>query len=223
VNESADQQALKLHHLPGQFLKSALISVPLYALGTAMVLAGLAIIISQIQTREGWWPSLAQWSLPAISIVLGLLGGGIIGALSSAKKVVRRLEGNLHSWLQQLPASSRDSVEPPLSLKEIRSHYDELLDQALTTTLGRIPLPGLLDRLIRSQMQQAIIGDFMASLEQRGLSTVGPQAFRNWLLTKGVSLGLEPAYDQLSFWQYVIVAALALFLVALVGLSTLAT
>jgi hypothetical protein len=72
-------------------------------------------------------------------------------------------------------------------------------------------------------MQQAIIGDFMASLEQRGLSTVGPQEFRNWLLTKGVSLGLEPAHDQLSFWQYVIVAALGLFLVALVGLSTLAT
>jgi len=223
VNKTAHQQDLRLHHLPGQFLKSALVSVPLYAAGTALALAGLATIVAYSQTQGGWWHSLTQWSFTAISVLMGLLGGGIIGVLSSAKEVVRTFEGSLHSWLQQLPPGSRDAGSSPLSLEEVRSHYDLLLDQTLTTTLGRIPLPGFLDRLIRSKMRQAIVGDFIATLERRGLSTVGPQEFRNWLLTKGVSLGCEPAYDQLSFWQYVIVAVLGLFAVASISLSILAT
>jgi len=127
------------------------------------------------------------------------------------------VETELQTFFQQLPARL-DEKDPHLSLNDGRARFTLLLDEALTKTIGRLPLPAFLDRLIRTKMQDAIVSDFIASLEQRGLSSIRPLEFRNWLLTKGVSLGLQPVYDQLAFWRYLTIGLLGLLLIGLIGI-----
>lgn len=50
----------------------------------------------------------------------------------------------------------------------------------------------------------------MTSCQQRGLTQVPPQEFRNWLLAEGVGLGFLLLQDQLSWWRYVVIGLLLL-------------
>lgn len=215
------QQALTFNQLPGRFVKSAAFSIPLHAIVAALVLYGFTVVVFQEQPDGGWWRSITRWSITATSIFIGLVGGGLIGMLSSAKKALHQLEEQLRWWFHQLPPGSQVQDQPPRSIQEVRSQYESIMGQALASTIGRVPFPGFLFRLIRSKMEQVILDDFIASLEQRGVSHVGSHKFRNWMLTKGLSLGLEPTYDQLSFWRYVIVGLLGIFLAGSLGISHL--
>lgn len=215
------QHALKFDQLAGRFVKSAALSIPVHAIVTALLLTGFTVIVFQGEPDEGWWTSITQWSLTATSVFLGLLGGGLIGMFSSAKKTLHQLEEQLRGWFLQLPSGSYDHEQPPRTVQEVRSHYGTMLREALAATIGRVPLPRFVFRLIRSKMEQAILDDFIASLEQRGASHVGSHEFRNWMLTKGLSLGLEPTYKQLSFWRYLIVGLLGVFLAGSVGMTYL--
>lgn len=216
-----DQQALMFNQLPGRFVKSAAVSIPLHAIVAALALYGFMVFLFQEQQEGGWWRSITRWSLTATSIFIGLVGGGLIGMLSSVKKALHELEEQLRWWFHQLPPGSQDQDQPPRSIQEVRSQYESIMGQALAATIGRVPLPGFLFRLIRSKMEQAILDDFIASLERRGVSHVGSHEFRNWMLTKGLSLGLEPTYNQLSFWRYIIMGLLGIFLAGSLGISHL--
>jgi hypothetical protein len=216
-----NQQALTFNQLPGRFVKTAAVSIPLHAIVAALVLYGFTVVVFQEQPDGGWWRSITRWSLAATSIFIGLVGGGLIGMLSSVKKALHQLEEQLRWWFHQLPPGSQEHNQPPRSIQEVRSHYASILGQALAATIGRVPLPGFVFRLIRSKMEQVILDDFIASLKQRGVSHVGSQEFRNWMLTKGLSLGLEPTYHTLSFWQYVIMGLLGVFLAGTVGIAQL--
>ncbi|WP_455244419.1 hypothetical protein [Petrachloros mirabilis] len=216
-----NQQSLKFDQLAGRFVKSAALSIPLYAIVTALLLSVFTAFIFQGQPDGGWWKSITQWSLTATSFFLGLLGGALFGMLSSAKKTLHQLEEQLRWWFHQLPPGSQDHEQPPRTIQEVRSHYKSMLGEALASTIGRVPLAGFVFRLIRSKMEQAILDDFIASLEQRGVSHVGSHEFRNWMLTKGLSLGLERTYNQLSFWRYIIIGLLGVFLAGSVGIAHL--
>jgi hypothetical protein len=221
VNEVPNQSAVTLHRLPGLFLKSFIFSILTYAGTVALTIVAIGAFLPHGPSDAGWWQSLTRWSLIGIGLLGGLVGGGILGALSSAKKTVRMVESELHTFFQQLPARS-DEKDPPFSLYDGRARFTLLLDEALTKTFGRLPLPTFLDRLIRTKMQDAIVSDFIVSLEQRGLSSIGPQELRNWLLTKGVSLGFQPVYNQLAFWRYMTTGLLGLLLIGLIGIIYLA-
>jgi hypothetical protein len=217
VNEVPNQPAIRLHRLPGLFLKSFIFSVLTYAGTVALTMAAIGAVLPHGPSDTGWWQSLTRWSLTGFGLLAGVVGGGILGALSSAKKTMRMVETELHTIFQQLPVRS-DEKNPTFSLNDGRARFTLLLDEALTKTVDRLPLPAFLNRLIRTKMQDAIVSDFIASLEQRGLSSIRPQEFRNWLLTKGVSLGLQPVYDQLAFWRYMIIGLLGLLLIGFIGI-----
>jgi len=220
VNEGPTQPRIRLHRLPGLFLKSFIFSVLAYAGTVALAIAAIGAFLPHGPSDAGWWQSLARWSLTGFGLLAGLVGGGILGALSSAKKTLRMVETELHRFFQQLPAQS-DEKDPHFSLNDGQARFTQLLDDALTKTIGRLPLPAFLDRLIRTKMQDAIVGDFIASLQQRGLSSIRPQEFRNWLLTKGISLGLQPVNDQLAFWRYTAIGILGLLLIGFIGILSL--
>ena len=217
MNEGPNQAAIRLHRLPGLFLKSFIFSVLTYAGTVALTIAVIAAFLPHGPSDAGWWESFARWSLTGFGLLAGLVGGGILGALSSAKKTLRMVETELHTFFQQVPARS-DEKDPHFSLNDGRAQFTLLLDNAITKTVGRLPLPAFLDRLIRTKMQDVIVSDFIASLEQRGLSSIRPQEFRNWLLTKGVSLGLQPVYDQMAFWRFLTIGLLGLLLIGFIGI-----
>lgn len=221
VNGVANQPPIKLHRLPFMFIKSALFSILTYAGAAAISIAAIAASLPHGVSEGSLWQSVTQWSLTGIGLVAGLMGGGIMGALSSVKKMIRKIEDELRSFFQRLPPGSGEEESAHSSLNDGRARYTMLLDQALTKTIGRLPLPGFLDRLIRTKMQGAIVGDFISSLEQRGLTSFGPQDFRNWLLTSGLSLSLQPVYQKLAFWQYVIIGLLGMLVIGLVGVTYL--
>ncbi len=219
VQEAANRPDIKLRRLPVTFIKSALFSILIYAGAAAMSIAAIAISLPHGGSGGSLWQSVAHWSLSGIGLLAALAGGGIMGVLSSVKKTVRTIEEDLRSFFQRLPPGSGDEGSAHPTLTDGRARYTMLLDETLTKTIGRLPLPGFLDRLIRTKLQDAIVGDFISSLEQRGLSSVGPQEFRNWLLANGVSLGFEPVYDQLAFWQYVTIGLLSILVIGLVGVT----
>ena len=217
MNEIPDRPAIRLHRLPGLFLKSFLFSVLTYAGIVAFAIVAIGAVFSKGPSDAGWWQSLTQWSLTGMGLLAGLVGGGILGALSSAKKTVHMVETQLHTIFQQLPTWS-DEKDLHFSPNDGRARFTLLLDQAITKTVGRLPLPAFLDQLIRTKMQDAIVSSFIASLEQRGQASIRPQEFRNWLLIKGISLGLQPVYDQLAFWRYLTIGLLGLLLIGLIGI-----
>jgi hypothetical protein len=199
------------------FLKSFLSSTLTYAGIVALSIAAIGAVLPHRPSDGGWWQSFTQWFFAGVGLFVGLVGGGIIGALSSAKKTVRVVETELHTIFQQLPARSEEK-NPHFSLNDGRARFTLLLDEALTKTVGRLPLPAFLDRLIRTKMEDAIVNSFITSLEQRGQASIGPQEFRNWLLAKGISLGLQQVYDQLAFWRYLTIGLLGLILIGLIGI-----
>lgn len=216
-----DQPAMKLQHLPIRFVKSAAIAIPLQALLVATFLTGFTAIILSDQHDGPWWQSITRWSLTTVSLPLGLVAGGLLGLISSAKKTVQLVENQLRTWFQQLPPMPRQADHAPRSLEEIRQQYESTLEKSADSTIGRAPVPGFLNRLIRSAMRKTVVDDFITSLEERRLSHPGSQEFRNWVLTKGLAVGLERAYGQLAFWQYVIISLLIVFLAGSAGLAFL--
>ncbi|WP_455378934.1 hypothetical protein [Petrachloros mirabilis] len=221
MSDLSDQSAMKLQHLPIRFVKSAAIAIPLQALLMATFLTGITAIILHGQADGRWWASVTRWSLTTTSLLLGLVGGGLLGLISSAKKTVQLVENQLRMWFQQLPPMPREADQAPRSLQEIRQQYESTMGKAADSTIGRIPIPGFLDRLIRSALRKTVVDDFINSLEEQGVSHANSQEFRNWVLTKGLALGLQPAYDQFAFWRYVIITLLVVFLVGSAGIAFL--
>jgi hypothetical protein len=195
-------------------MKSVLLSIVLYGGATAMLMTAIAGF-SIAQSDDAWWQSLGRWTLTGISLLVGFVGGGALGALSSVSKAIRTVEEDVKRSLQQQSSRTDDGMQPSLSLEEERTRYARLLDQALLGTIGRLPLPAFLDRGIRRKIQEAVIDAFFADVAQRGLTSIGPHEFRMWLVARGVSLGLEPVYGKLTFWQYAITSVLGLLLIGL--------
>lgn len=221
MSRNLEHHQLNFRHLPFRFIKSAAWSIPIYATITALILSIFTLIVFQGEFGNRWWHSLTRWSVTVIAVFFGLAGGGLFGLLSAAKKTVGEFHEQLRAWFEQLPPESHETEKSPRSIQEVRAHYESLLERALSATVGRILLPGFLDRLVRSKLRQAVVEDFIDSLAQRGVTQVAPQNFRNWVLTKGLSLGLEPTYNQLAFWRYLIAGVIGLFLAGLLGIAYL--
>jgi hypothetical protein len=89
--------------------------------------------------------------------------------------------------------------------------------------LGYLPLPGWLDGKLRSWIQDAIVTEFTTQCRDRGMTSIPPQEFRNWLLAQGATLALSPLHDQVSLWQYVVFGVIALLAGGALLLSYLTT
>lgn len=203
--------------LPRLFFKSAILSVPLHVLSTVMVMIVAGAVSTHYLGTHGTVGTIGGWSLTALTTMLGLVAGIVTGLLYSGGRTIEAAETDLRARLHQLPPRSTEAQEPRLSIDEIRTKYETVFEGWMEKTLGRIRLPRFLDRLIRTQLREAIVTDFVASCQARGLTTVGAHEFRNWLLTKGLALGLMPVHDQLAWWRYLIFGALGLL--ALVPLA----
>lgn len=80
-------------------------------------------------------------------------------------------------------------------------------------TLGRVRLPGFLERFVRSRFRQAFVEDFIADCERRGVSTVGLTELRHWLSFRGLPLVTAPIHAQLRTWRTLLLLGLGVLAV----------
>jgi hypothetical protein len=128
----------------------------------------------------------------------------------------------LAEWILALPAGPGAELLPPMTLDEAYGRYDAVVDHMFGATLGRVPMPGPLRRLLRRPFRQAVVEDFLRDCRTRGLQTVGYPELRNWLLARGLPYLLAPFRGQLRLWRVVTRGLAGLALAFTLGLALLA-
>jgi len=195
---------------PRTFFQTVIRTLPLHVLATTSILGGAALFYHRSLSNPETWATLGGWSLIGLSVIIGLAGGVVAGLLDASRRMVERLETALRDWLHTLPAMNTTGATPGRDLSTVRQEYETLVDQAVAQAGRRLRLPQWLERLLRAAVRGLVVDRFIASCTSRGIHVVAPQDFRNWLLAEGVSLGLMPVLDQLSWWRYLLLALLML-------------
>jgi hypothetical protein len=202
--------AVRPARLVKSFARSALVSVPTQALLWSAILALTASLYARSVHAGGVWTTVAGWSLVGVAVTLGLAGGALVGLLAAAAEALTAFEADLRAWLPQLPSSRFEEALPTVSLHELRSRFDQVLDRAVPTTVRRIRLPGFAHRYVRARLRYALIEDFLTDCERRGATSVGFVEVRDWLLSRGLALATTPAHAQLRTWRLVLRGILVL-------------
>lgn len=204
---------------PRTFLQTVIRTLPLHVLATTSILGGAALFYHRSLSDGGTWAALGSWSLVGLSVIVGLAGGVVAGLLDASRRMVERLEMAIRDWLHTLPALKTTGATAGRDLATARQEYETLVDQAVAQAGRRLRLPQWLERLLRSALRGLVVDRFMASCTSRGIHSVAPQDFRNWLLAEGVSLGFMPLLDQLSWWRYVLLALLMMLAAVAIALA----
>lgn len=208
---------------PRTFFQTLIRTLPLHVLVTTSIVGGAAVFYSLSVSNRGTWTMLGSWSLTALYILIGLVGGTVAGVLDAARRMVERLEQVLRDWLHTLPALSRSADTTGRDLSTVRQDYETLVDHAVAQAGRRLRLPQWLERLTRAAVRGLVVDRFIASCTARGVHSVAPQDFRNWLLAEGVSLGFMPVLDQLVWWRYLLFGILLLLAAVALALAFLTT
>jgi hypothetical protein len=190
-----------LLRLPKPFLTSLLWAVPLHVLGLTAILVASAALYMNSVWNQGAWMILSAWFMLFLYLLAGLAGGVTASLLFIAHRVLDTVESAAHSALRQLPALAQTG-SASMSIDEAQEHYTAILDRILGQTLGYIPLPAWLERLIRTSIHDAFVADFITMCRERGLSRIPTQEFRNWILARGTTFALATVHDQITIWQY---------------------
>jgi hypothetical protein len=207
---------ISILRVPKQFATSLLWAAPLYVLAFLVLLLFAAGLYVGAAADHGTWMAIGSWSLVVFYAVVGIVAGVAAGILSAAHGLLTSVESVLHTGLRHLPPFTQNPEPAPLSVDDARVRYATLVDRLLNQVLGYVPLPGWFDGKLRSWIQDAIVTEFITLCRNRGMTSIPPQEFRNWLLAQGATLALSPLHDQISLWQY------ALFgLIGLLGGGTL--
>jgi hypothetical protein len=196
--------------VPRSFVRSLLRALPIHIIAAFCIMAGASFFYAWSMSGHGLWTTIGGWSLTAFYALLGIAGGATAGFLYAAATTVEHLEQALRTWLHALPSITGFDRGPGQPIPKIRDQYGALLDRWLGKILDRLWMPGWLDAFIRSSLREAIVERFVASCEERGLTSVSPHDFRNWLLAEGTGLGFLPLHNQLFWWRYVIVGLLGI-------------
>ncbi|MGC3974307.1 MAG: hypothetical protein QM771_08015 [Nitrospira sp.] len=208
---------------PRTFFQTLIRTLPLHVLVATSIVGGAALLYSISVSNRGTWTMLGSWSLTALYILIGLVGGTAAGVLDAARQMVERLEQALRDWLHTLPALNRSADTTGRDLSTVRQEYEALVDHSVSQAGRRLRLPQWLERLIRAGVRGLIVDRFIASCTSRGIHVVAPQDFRNWMLVEGVSLGFMPVLDQLAWWRYLLLGLLALLATIALTLAFLTT
>jgi hypothetical protein len=166
MEERGTSPTLRPFLLAKRLLVSALLRIPLYGLLAMAVLVPVASAFPFAGGDQGTWSVVAGWSLTGLYAVAGLIGGGLIGALAAAARTFSAVESGIRDRLQQWHPTQDSSSFPSLPLHQVRERYDQVIEQMYAGTLGRMRLPGFLERFVRSRFRQAYVEDFISDFER---------------------------------------------------------
>ncbi|GMV50003.1 MAG: hypothetical protein NBKEAIPA_03560 [Nitrospirae bacterium] len=185
-------------------------TLPFYICMSLACVGGAGLYYATQTSGHGTWLQVGSWGLAAACLLLALGGGVLAGMVRTAELTVEQIEQSLRGWLHNLPEIRNSPGSGGRTLAATREEYEALLHRLISQTGERFRLPRWLERLLRSILQGVVVDRFMTSCQQRGLTQVPPQEFRNWLLAEGVGLGFLLLQDQLSWWRYVVIGLLLL-------------
>lgn len=189
------------------FLFASLPVVVLHALIGSLALsipaAGFAYLWSR---NSGWKAAAAGWTLAGTYALLGFVGGGFAGLAKAAMRALAAFERRLRQDLQHgegTPGATNDDGFPRIPLAELRKRYEEILEAIAQRAGigGRFRLPSFLQQFFKARLRQAIVEDFIADCEQRGVQIIDFPVVRNWMLSKGISEALRSLNLQFR-WQW---------------------
>jgi hypothetical protein len=206
----------------GGSLLTFLVRVPLHAIAFGVALFLGAQVLRFSAGAEGLLAGVGLWTVALALGLLGVVTGAVAGGVSAAGHAADRLQAGLAEWLLALPAGPGSEVLPPMPLEEARATYDRILDAMFDSTLGRVPLPGPVRRLLRRPFRQAVVEDFLEDCHRRELESVGYPELRNWLLARGLPWLMAPFRCQLRLWRALSRGVAGLALAVTLGLALLA-
>jgi len=192
------------------FLLALLVLVPLCAALAFAVLTASALAYARPTWSGDLQATIAQSAFVAAYAVLGLGGGALFGVMLAASRAVGVVEARLCRWLERLPATVFERSMPPLPVAELRSRYQLAVERLYGATVARLRLPAWIAKRLRAMFQLRLAEDLLAECGRTGAQSVGFAQVRTWLMTTGISLGLEPIRRQLRIGRRLLLTLLVL-------------
>ena len=171
---------------------------------------------------DGPWALLGGWTLAGVYALVGLAGGAAAGLVAAVIALIATFERECRAWLERQAGTQDDPSFAPFTRDDLPSRTRELADRIVARTVGRIPLPNLIVRLLSSQVCKVLFDDFLTDCERRGLTVIRFGDVRAWLLARGLALSIAPLLARLYIVRWLIIGALAMLAAAAVLLAVIA-
>ena len=179
----------------------------------------LAVWVYARTLGDGPWALLGGWTLAAVYALIGSAGGAAAGLAASAIALITGFERECRAWLERQAGTQDDPSFAPFSRDDLSLRTRELADRIVARTVGRIPLPNLIVRLLSSQVCKVLFDDFLTDCERRGMTVIRFGDVRAWLLARGLALATAPLLAKLHIVRWLIIGALAVLVLAAVVLA----
>jgi len=171
---------------------------------------------------DGPWALLGGWTLAGVYALVGLAGGAAAGLVAAVIALIATFERECRAWLERQAGTQDDPSFAPFTRDDLPSRTRELADRIVARTVGRIPLPNLIVRLLSSQVCKVLFDDFLTDCERRGLTVIRFGDVRAWLLARGLALSIAPLLARLYIVRWLIIGTLATLAAAAVLLAFVA-
>ncbi len=171
---------------------------------------------------DGPWALLGGWTLGTVYALVGFWAGAAAGLLASVITLVAAFERECRTWLERKAGAQDDSSFPPFSRDDLSSRTREFADRIVALTVGRIPLPNLVVRLISSRVCKVLFDEFLTDCERRGVTVIRFAEVRAWLLSRGLALATAPLLTKLFLIRWIILGSLTVLAAGAVILAFIA-
>jgi len=187
--------------------------------GIGLVALVLAAWVYARTLGEGPWALLGGWTLAAVYALVGFAGGTAAGLVAAVIAMIATFERECRAWLERQAGTQDHPSFAPFTRDDLSSRTREFADRIVAVTVGRIPLPNLILRLLSSQVCKVLFDDFLTDCERRGLTVIRFGDVRTWLLARGLALVIAPLFARLYLVRWLITGVLAVLAAAAVALS----
>lgn len=168
---------------------------------------------------DGPWALLGGWTLAAVYALVGFGGGAAAGLVAAVIALIAAFERECRAWLERHAGAQDDPSFAPFSRNDLSSRTREIADRIVARTVGRIPFPNLILRLLSSQVCKVLFDDFLTDCERRGVNVIRYAEVRAWLLARGLAMATAPLLAKLFLVRWLIIGSLALLAATVVLLA----
>lgn len=193
-----------------------LVRVPLNTIATALTLY-LTSRCALAALGDTHPSHLGTTSLTITLTSVGAVIGCMAGFISALQATLLRIEDDLRDWLVKLSSDDAQRLFPQIEVSRLQSGYEDLSQSVYSSTIGRLPLPALLQRSLYDRISRTMVADFLDECHERGTTSVGFAEVRDGLLLRAVPLVTRPVHTQFRVAH----CLLATLLLACVGIPLL--
>jgi hypothetical protein len=192
------------------FLASVLILAPLCGGLGFVVLTASALAYARPTWSGNLWTTIGRSAFVIAYAGAGLAGGAAVGVTLALSRAVRVAERRLGRWLARLPATRFEGSLPAISVAALRGRYRWTVERLYGATVARLGLPAWIARRLRAAFRFRRAEGLLPECERTGAEVIGFPQVRDWLLSRGISLGFQPVRSRLRMTRQVILFLLLL-------------